>query len=104
MKTIFDKTIKEINKIRKEIKGMTFEQAAYHLGGYNCDGTLFDYDRGIRDFDGYLVGTVLNKNGKAYMNKDSNFYEVWQETTLGFSEQVLAMTEQEIREQIDRLK
>ena len=100
----FERVLHAINQVRKEIKGMTFEQAGKCLGGYNCDGELFDYDWGIDDYDGYIVGTILNKNGKPYMNKDSNFYEVWQMGDNCFGTQVLSMTENEIREQVDRLK
>ena len=101
-KDIFKKLLKEIKAIRKEIKGLTFEQAAKKLGGYNCDGELFDYDWGI-DTCLYLVGTIHNKKGKAYMDKDSSFYEVWDTDTGTFGEQVLSMTEDEVIEQLDRL-
>ena len=102
-KDIFKKLLKEIENIREEIKGMTFDQAGKTLGGYNCDGELFDYDWGI-DTNLYLVGTVFNKDGMAYMDTDSSFYEVWETTSGTFGEQVLSMTEDEVREQLERLE
>lgn len=102
-KNIFKKLLKEIKAIRKEIKGLTFEQAGKRLGGYNYDGELFDYDWGIDD-GLYLVGTIHDKNGKPYMDKDSSFYEVWDSGNGTFGEQVLSMTENEVIEQLDRLK
>lgn len=101
-KDIFKKLLKEIKAIRKEIKGMTFEQARKQLCGYNCDGELFDYDWEI-DSELNIVGTIYNKDGKAYMDKDSSFYEVWDSESGTFGEQVLSMTENEVREQLDRL-
>ena len=102
-KNIIKKLFKEIKAIRKEIKGLTFEQAGKRLGGYNYDGELFDYDWGIDD-GLYLVGTIHDKNGKPYMDKDSSFYEVWDSGNGTFGEQVLSMTENEVIEQLDRLK
>ena len=102
-KDIFKKLLKEIKAIRKEIKGLTFEQAGKRLGGYNYDGELFDYDWGIDD-GLYLVGTVYNKKGKAFMDKDHSFYEVWDSHSGTFGEQILSMTESEVIEQLDRLK
>ena len=101
----FKQVLNAIEQIRKEIKGMTFEQAGKWLGGYNYDGTLFDYDWGIDSTSAYLVGTILNKKGKPYMPTDNNFYEVWDTPDeKSFAEQVLAMTEDELREQVKRLK
>lgn len=102
-KNLFEQVLDTIESVRKEIQGMSFDDAAHQLGGYNYDGTLFDYDYGI-DGNRYLVGTILNENGKAYMNQDSNFYEIWESPSEMFATQILAMTENEIREQVDRLK
>lgn len=100
----FERLLYAIKHIRKEIKGMTFEQAFEYLGGHNKDETLFDYYIEIDGYDGYMIGTIENKNGKAFMDKDSTFYEVWSTDDDCFDTQTLAMTENEIREQVDRLK
>ena len=100
----FKQILNAIEQIRKEIKDKSFDQAGKWLGGYNYDGTLFDYDWGIDSTDLYLVGTILNKKGKPYMDKDKVFYEVWDSSKGTFGEQVLSMTEEEIREQVERLK
>ena len=101
--TIFAKTLDKINEIRESIKDLTFEQAAQKLGGYNYDEDLFDYDYNIDD-SRYLVGTILNDNGKPYMPEYNNFYEVWETPSDCFATELFAMTEREIQEQVDRLK
>lgn len=100
---LFERTHKAISEVRDKINGMTFDQAANALGGYNCDGELFDYDYPIDD-GYYFVGTIHNQDGKAYMDTDDSFYDVWYATDMLNARQVLAMTKQEILEQIDRLQ
>lgn len=100
---LFERTHKAISKVRDKINGMTFDQAANALGGYNYDEDLFDYDYGIDD-SRYLVGTILNDNGKPYMPEYNNFYEVWENKSDCFATELFAMTEREIQEQVDRLK
>lgn len=46
----------------------------------------------------------MTVDGKAYMDTDDSFYDVWYATDMLNARQVLAMTEQEILEQIDRLQ
>lgn len=93
----FVKVLATINEIRDMINGLDFDQAGKKLAGYNCDGTLFDYDYPI-DETYYIVGTIDNNNGKPVIN-DYCLYVVWDK-----HEQVLSMTESEIKEQIERLK
>ena len=57
----------DIQEVKKLIKGLSFDEAAHKLCGFNNDGTLFDYDFG--DF----TGTVLNENGKAVIHKDCGY-------------------------------
>lgn len=99
----FNKILKTIEQIEKEIKGLSFEQAAKSLAGYNYDGQLFDYDYPIDDTY-FLVGTIVNDHDKPVMYKNS-FYEIWTEETGNnrFASQILAMTEEEIRQQVKRL-
>ena len=101
---LFERTHKAISEVRDRIKGMTFEQAFEYLGGHNKDETLFDYYIEVDGYDGYMIGTIENKNGKAFMDKENTFYEVWSTDDDCFDTQTLAMTENEIREQVDRLK
>ena len=102
-KNFFEILQDKINEIRETIKGMSFDKAANRLGGYNCDGELFDYDYPI-DSEIYLVGTVENKDGQPEMDKESSLYEVWHASDMLNARQILSMTEQEIAEQVDRLQ
>lgn len=57
----------DIQEVKKLIEGLSFDEAARKLCGFNNDGTLFDYDFG--DF----TGTVWNENGKAVIHKDCGY-------------------------------
>lgn len=102
-KNFFEILQDKINEIRETIKGMSFDKAANRLGGYNCDGELFDYDYPI-DSEIYLVGTIYNKGGKPIMDDDALLYEIWHASDMLNARQILSMTEQEIAEQVDRLQ
>lgn len=102
-KNMFELMLDGIDKVQNSIKDMTFEQAKKELGGYNCDGELFDYDWDI-DGERYMVGTILNDRGKPKMSYDDNFYELWEHESDCFETQTLSMTEKEIREQVERLE
>lgn len=99
----FEKVLATIQRIKEKSAGLTFEQTAHALSGYNCDGELFDYDYGIDDRF-YLVGTVYNDNGKPYFCEYKSYYEIWTTEEGRFPYQVLSMTEKELKEQVNRLK
>ena len=98
------KVLETIEQIQEEIKGLSLEQACRRLGGYSFDGELFDYDYPI-DQNYYLVGTIVNDNGKAVLDEKS-FIEIWtaEFENNRFQSQVLAMTRSEIEQQVERLK
>lgn len=100
---IFEKAHIAINEIREKIKNMTFDQARKELDGFNNDGELFDYNWGL-DSEYYLVGTIHNKDDKPVMDNDDSLYEIWYETSMLDSRQIISMTENEIKEQVDRLQ
>lgn len=93
----FDLLLKTIHSTRETINGLSFDDACFTLNGFNKDETLFDYET-ILDDNYSMIGTVENENGKPVIN-DYCLYEVWDK-----GEQVLAITENEIKEQIERLK
>lgn len=97
------KVLETLEQIQEKIKGLSFEQSARCLAGYNYDGQLFDYDYPI-DETYFLVGTITNDHDKPCMF-DNSFYEIWTEETGNnrFASQVLAMTRKEIEQQIKRL-
>lgn len=93
----FNTLLEIINDTRKLIKNMTFDEAYSMLDGFNKDENLFDYKCYLSD--GYdIIGTIENDNGKPIMSSDC-LYEVWDDHY-----QILSMTEDEIKEQVDRLK
>lgn len=90
----FAQALESIAKIHKLIQGMTFEQAFEELGGFNKDETLFDFN-----VDENIIGTIHNNDGMAFMDTNDSFYEYWDG-----ADQLWAMTEEEIREQKERLE
>jgi len=67
--------LRDIKEVREKIKGLGFLGAAKMLGGYNCDGTLFDYDYGC------ITGTIINDNGAAAIS-DGTRYDVYDDDYL----------------------
>lgn len=63
----YKQALKSIQEVKQLVKGLSFDDAAKQLGGYNCDGDLFDYDYGN------ITGTVWNENGKAFIHEDSTY-------------------------------
>lgn len=101
-KNVFELTLDTINLVRQRIENLNFNQALDRLVGFNNDGTLFDYNLPINE-SLYIVGTIENDNGFPKMS-DTCLYEVWQESSMLESRQVISMTEDEIKQQIDRLQ
>lgn len=102
-KNTFELLLDAIEQVRADVKGLTFEQAIQKLDGFNVCDELFDYQWDI-DGNRYIIGTIENNNGKASMDAENSFYELWEMSPGCFSEQALAMTENEIREQVERLE
>lgn len=101
-KNTFEQILDAIEQVRADIKGLTFKQAIQKLDGYNVCDELFDYQWDI-DGNRYIIGTIENNGGKAIMDAETTFYELWETSPGCFTEQSLAMTENEIREQVERL-
>ena len=59
-----------IQKVKKQIKTMTFDEAEKFYCGFNCDGSLFDYDCGN------ITGTICNEEDKPVLS-DSCCYDVY---------------------------
>lgn len=92
----FKQAYKDIQEVKKKIKGLSFEDAAKVLGAYHSDSELFDYNYGSID------GTVWNENGKAKIDKDT-CYDVFDTTGFECADdpyEVFHGTEKEIKERI----
>lgn len=59
-----------IQKVKKQIKTMTFEDAKDFCVGFNCDGTLFDFNYGN------ITGTIFNEDDKPVLSGTS-CYDVY---------------------------
>ena len=68
--SVYEDALNDIRRAKEGIEGMTFEEAGKYLAGFNCDGTLFDFDLGR------ITGTVDNVNGMAKISPNCH-YEVW---------------------------
>ena len=96
---MFEIALDKIQSAKELIKDLTFEQAFELLDGHNKDDDLFDfYIDEITQMQDYLIGTVCNKNGMAVI-EDTVLWEYWDGDT-----EIWAMTEEEIKEQKERLE
>lgn len=96
---MFEIALEKIQYAKEQIKGLTFEQAFELLDGHNKDNNLFDfYLDEITNIQDYLIGTVDNKNGMAVI-EDTVLWEYWDG-----NEEIWEMTEEEIKEQVERLQ
>lgn len=87
----FKQAYSDIQEFKKKIEGMTFDEAAHYLGGYNCDNELCDFDYGC------IAGTIYNENGMAKTSDDclySVYSDEWE------TEEPVDLTEKEIKERI----
>lgn len=95
----FAQALKAIQQAKEKINGLSFEQAFVLLNGHNKDDDLFDfYIDEITQMQDYLIGTVCNKNGNALIS-DTVLWEYWDGDY-----EIWAMTEEEIKEQKERLE
>lgn len=96
----FLKKIKDtIENIQKEINGLSFVDAGKKLGGFNADNELFDFNYGL-DNEYYINGTIYNKNGKAFIDLENSYFDIYREDS---PKNVLKITYNEITEQLKRV-
>lgn len=97
MNNNFYRALMAIDETRAAVAGCRFDKAYDVLEGFNLeDGVLFDYELELEGGIS-LIGTMYNTNGAATMDADKTYYECWRGC-----EMLWCMTENEIREQVDR--
>lgn len=88
----YARAFENIQKVKRDIKNMSFDDASDFCVGFNDDGTLFDFNCGN------ITGTIWNENGKAIIHEDCQF-DVYDSDGL---EDVFSGTESEIYQKIER--
>lgn len=81
-----------IQRAKKLIKGLSFEEAREKLCGYNYDGEVFDFD-----YEN-ITGTVWNENEMAKIHSNCIYYVIDEDWEHEYSE---PMTESDLIEKID---
>lgn len=84
----YKKALKDINKVKKMIKGLSYDEACILLAGFNNTGENFDFDFGC------ITGTVENDQGLAVITEQSAF-DIYSSEGM-----IDCLTEKEIKEKV----